>query len=102
MAPPRKLVVVVDGEPMVEDEARAFWGRFSAWMEEHQGDLAGFARGEGYTSVQPAVSGGAPILLVSRTAAQAPYGHARPIDEPRPQPARGAGARAGRKKRPGR
>lgn len=67
------LSVVVDGAPMPEDEARAFWQRFSAWMEEHPGDLAGFAAAEGYASVHPRVDGGRPVLVASRTAAQRPY-----------------------------
>ena len=38
------LLAFIDGTPLAEAEARALWQRFSAWMEEHAGDLAGFAR----------------------------------------------------------
>ena len=67
------LGVFIDGEPMPRDEARAFWGRFSAYMEEHKGDLAGFARQEGFASVHPAMKDGQAVLLASRSAAQKPY-----------------------------
>jgi hypothetical protein len=67
------LRVVVDGEPMPVEEAIAFWKRFSAWMDEHQGDLGGFAKSEGLASVQPEMHSGAPVLVASRTAAQKPY-----------------------------
>jgi hypothetical protein len=67
------LRVLVDGEPLPTDEAIAFWKRFSAWMEEHPGDLAGFARGEGLASVHPEMHEGAPVLSASRTAQQRPY-----------------------------
>jgi hypothetical protein len=67
------LRVLVDGEPMPTEEAIAFWKRFSAWMDEHQGDLGGFAKSEGFASVQPEMHSGAPVLVASRTAAQTPY-----------------------------
>jgi hypothetical protein len=70
------LRVLVDGEPMAEDLARAFWARFSAWMEEHKGDLGGFAREEGLTSVQPEMHPGGPVLIASRSAPQGSYGPA--------------------------
>jgi len=69
----RRLAVVVDGVPLPDAEARAFWERFSAWMEEHRGDLAGFAAAEGFSSVHPGIDGGCPVLQVSRTAPQRPY-----------------------------
>lgn len=67
------LSVTVDGEPMEPDAARAFWKRFSDHMDAHKGDLAGFAKAEGFASVHPAVGADGPILVVSRTAPQAPY-----------------------------
>ena len=59
-APPKVggLGVIVDGQPMPPDEAREFWGRFSAHMEDNKGDLAGFAKREGYASVHPAMREG--------------------------------------------
>jgi hypothetical protein len=70
------LRVLIDGSAMPEDQGRAFWGRFSAWMEEHKGDLAGFAKAEGFASVQPELHGGEPVLVVSRTGSQKPYASA--------------------------
>jgi hypothetical protein len=67
------LVARVDGVALAEEEARALWLRFSAWMEEHRGDLAGFAAQEGYASVHPSVENGRPVLLASHTASQRPY-----------------------------
>lgn len=81
-----RLSVIVDGTPMPDAEARAFWERFSAHMEEHKGDLAGFARAEGFASVHPEMRGGAPVLIVSRTAAQRAYANA---------PQRGGGSGSG-------
>jgi hypothetical protein len=71
-----KLRVLVDGSPMPEAEARGFWERFSAHMEAHQGDLEGFARSEGFTSVKPVVGEDGPELHASRTTPQAPYRNA--------------------------
>ncbi|HEY8079501.1 MAG TPA: hypothetical protein VIF62_35465 [Labilithrix sp.] len=69
----RGLVVLVDGAPMPEAEARAFWQRFSDWMEEHPGDLGGFAKQEGYASVHPGVEKGQPVLRASKRDPQRPY-----------------------------
>jgi hypothetical protein len=69
----RRLSVLVDGVPLPEAEAIAFWDRFSTWMEDHRGDLAGFAAQEGYASVHPGVDGDRPVLRASKTAGQRPY-----------------------------
>ena len=74
----RRLAVLVDGAPLPEEEAHALWERFSAWMDEHRGDLAGFAAREGYASVHPGVDGDRPVLHASKTAAQGPYASAKP------------------------
>ena len=70
---PRRLAVLVDGAPLPDAEAVALWDRFSTWMEEHRGDLAGFAAQEGYASVHPGVDGDRPVLRASKTAGQRPY-----------------------------
>jgi hypothetical protein len=67
------LSVVLDGQPLPTEEGLAFWKRFSAWMDEHPGDLAGFAKSEGLASVHPEMHDGAPVLVASRTGAQKPY-----------------------------
>lgn len=99
----RALAVLVDGEEMPEAEGRALWERFSTWMEEHKGDLLGFAKSEGFASVHPGVLGGRPVLRASRTAAQQAYAPVRedagaakgprPAGEkPRPQGRQGGGS----------
>lgn len=84
--PPSKgrsnLGVLVDGVALPEEDARALWERFSAWMEEHRGDLAGFAAREGFASVHPGVEAGRPVLLASKSAAQRPYGPATSVAQP--------------------
>jgi hypothetical protein len=67
------LRVLIDGEPLPDEEAIAFWKRFSAWMDEHPGDLAGFAGSESLKSVVPEMHSGAPVLVASRSAPQKPY-----------------------------
>jgi hypothetical protein len=74
---------LVDGEPLPNQEAIAFWKRFSEWMDEHPGDLGGFARTEGLSSVQPQMHDGTPVLVASRTAPQPPYGVAPKKKAPR-------------------
>jgi hypothetical protein len=68
-----KLEVLVDGVALPEAEARAMWGRFSAYLDAHKGDLAGFAKQEGFASVHPETHGGKPVLVASKTAPQKPY-----------------------------
>ncbi|MDP9034659.1 MAG: hypothetical protein M3O50_07605 [Myxococcota bacterium] len=67
------LRVLIDGASLPDAEARALWKRFSDWMEEHPGDLGGFASAEGLASVHPEMQGSAPVLVGSHTAAQRPY-----------------------------
>ena len=71
-----KLTVRVDGVVMADEDARAFWARFSEHMETNKGDLAGFARAEGFASVRPTLGPDGPELVVSRTAPQQPYARA--------------------------
>ena len=87
------LRVLVDGASLPDGEARTLWKRFSDWMEAHPGDLGGFAAAEGLASVHPAMQGGSPVLVASRTAPQRPYSSAATGGEP-------DGARGG--KRPSR
>jgi hypothetical protein len=69
----RTLLVRVDGELLPEKDSRELWGRFSAYMEEHRGDLGGFAKQEGFLSIRPSFEDGAAILLASHSEAQVPY-----------------------------
>ncbi len=90
-----RLGVLVDGQPMPPDEARTFWGRFSAYMEEHKGDLAGFAKQEGFASVHPAMKEGVATLLASRTSVQRPYAPVRQGDGDGGAPGSGKEKRGG-------
>ena len=68
-----RLKVLVDGVAMPEEQARGFWKRFSAHMEANKGDLAGFAKAEGFASVHLTMGPGGAELHVSRDAPQKPY-----------------------------
>ena len=70
------LRVLIDGSPLVDQDAAALWRRFSAWMDEHPGDLAGFAQSEGFASVHPELHRGDPVLIASRVAPQRSYTNA--------------------------
>jgi hypothetical protein len=67
------LKVQIDGVPLGDEEARAFWKRFSDHMEDHKGDLAGFAASEGLASVRPEMDAGNAVLVGSRTGVQQAY-----------------------------
>jgi len=97
-----RLAVVVDGAPLPEAEAVAFWDRFSRWMEEHRGDLAGFATQEGYASVHPGVDGDRPVLRASKTAGQRPYAPVRAGNDHPSESAGGSAARQNGPPKPGR
>ncbi|MGD0676643.1 MAG: hypothetical protein ABSC94_14585 [Polyangiaceae bacterium] len=95
------LIVIVDGARLPDGEARAFWQRFSRWMEEHVADLAGFAAAEGLASVRPEVHGALPALVASRSAAQSPYATAvkQPAGGPVAATANGDGRRPAARRR---
>ncbi len=67
------LSVKIDGKLLPDEDGRAFWARFSSWMDAHPGDLGGFARSEGLASVHPEMHDGGPVLVGSRTAPQRAY-----------------------------
>lgn len=73
----KALAVVVDGTKLPEAEGRAFWERFSAYMEAHRGDLAGFAKNEGFASVHPEMGKDGAVLVASKTATQKAYATAK-------------------------
>ena len=58
------LAAVVDGAPLAEAEARELWKEFSAHMDEHQGDMAGFAKKKSWQSVAPEYRKGQAVLVV--------------------------------------
>ncbi|XXT20477.1 hypothetical protein WME94_02755 [Sorangium sp. So ce429] len=61
------LAASIDGAPLSEEEARDLWTRFSRHMDEHRGDMAGFARENGYVSVTPTFEHGRALLVVRTT-----------------------------------
>ena len=78
-----RLAVVIDGVPLADDDAaRALWTKFSQHMDEHQGDLAGFAKLCGYVSVKPEARKGQAVLVIE-TRAQPQASERAPRPEPR-------------------
>ncbi|XXX77749.1 hypothetical protein WMF30_03105 [Sorangium sp. So ce134] len=75
------LAASIDGAPLPDEEARDLWTRFSRYMDEHRGDMAGFARENGYVSVTPTFDRGRALLVIRTTEA--------PPERPAP---RGGGA----------
>ncbi len=59
-----RLVVLVDGAPFDPEAGRALWTEFSAHMDAHQGDMAGFAALKGWQSVAPEYRQGKAVLVV--------------------------------------
>lgn len=104
--PKSRLAVTIDGTRLSDDEARALWERFSDWMEDHRGDLAGFAAAEGLASIHPGVDGGLPVLIGSKTdTTQRPYAPARSVAQGGPsssQVKNSLGGSPDRRKRTGR
>jgi hypothetical protein len=90
--------VIVDGVPLPEEEARIFWARFSE-QDAHAGDLAGFARTEGFASVHPEAQRGVAVLVVSRSEAQRPYGAKDSSGSTHGSPGHQSGGRRGKKRR---
>ncbi|MBL9021741.1 MAG: hypothetical protein JNL21_06050 [Myxococcales bacterium] len=60
-----RLAVLLDGKPLAEDEARTLWQAFSVHMDEHEGDLTGFAAQKGWSSVKPEYRAGQAVLVVT-------------------------------------
>ena len=80
-----RLLALIDGVALPDEEGRALWREFSAHMDEHRGDMAGFAKKKGWVSVSPEHRGGKAVLLVRTTAAPPQPAEApRPAAKPRP------------------
>ncbi|MCC6555003.1 MAG: hypothetical protein IT372_18700 [Polyangiaceae bacterium] len=98
-----RLAATVDGAALPDDEARALWTDFSRHMDEHRGDMAGFAKLRGWSSVTPTHQGGRAVL-VARTQEGPPAPAPRPPQPQRPGPASprpggGGGAKKGKRRR---
>jgi len=101
------LVVLKDGAPLPEDEARALWTEFSEHMELVRGDMAGFARSHGWVEVRPEYRRGQAVLIVSTTpeaAAKAAPPPPPPPPPPKPKAAapKPGGTKGGAKPKPAR
>jgi len=94
-----QLDAMVDGVAVPEATARELWRKFSAYMEEHRGDLGGFAQAEGFVSVHPRSEGGRAVLVLSRTAMQEPYGSVAKVAAPPTAKSSGGGGSGPRKRR---
>jgi hypothetical protein len=64
-APQSRLAVLLDNRPLPDDEARTLWQEFSRHMDEHEGDLSGFAKQKGWSSVKPEHRQGRAVLVVT-------------------------------------
>jgi hypothetical protein len=99
-----RLAVLVDGALLDEEAGRALWVEFSAHMEANRGDMAGFAKLKGWTSVAPEYRQGKAVLVVRTGAAVAasaePKRSAAPASaEPRRRAAPASGAPKGKRKK---
>lgn len=89
-----RLIAVVDGVPLAPEDARKLWERFSAHMEAHQGDFAGFAQREGYQAASVDVVMGRPTLTLAsqpqpaepRKKGKKPWAKRKPGDRRRRKP----------------
>jgi hypothetical protein len=65
-----RLLALVDGVALPEEEGKALWREFSEHMDANRGDMAGFAKLKGWVSVAPEYRGGKAVLVVKTTAAK--------------------------------
>ncbi|TKD08933.1 hypothetical protein [Polyangium fumosum] len=86
-AQPGNLAALVDGVALPEEEARDLWKRFSEWMGEHRGDMAGFAKASGFAQITPEYRGGRAVLVAYTK---------EPPPAPPPKKPAGKGSGAGR------
>lgn len=90
-----------DGIDLPKTEALAVWQKFSAWMDAHPGDLAGFAEEIGAKSVRPTLDVRGPVLLISGSEVQQAYGSAEGMAAaPASRASRASTASAGSSSRP--
>lgn len=90
------LVVLKDGEPLPDDEARALWTEFSEYMELTRGDMPGFAKNHGWTEVRPEYRKGQAVLIVSTTP-EAAAKAAPPPPKPKAAPPKQGGGGGGKR-----
>jgi hypothetical protein len=84
-----RLVALVDNVPLDPEAGRALWTEFSAHMDAHEGDMAGFAKAKGWVSVAPEYRQGKAVLVVKTGApitARAPRATPHPTPAAKPKP----------------
>jgi hypothetical protein len=57
------LAALVDGVALSGDAARDLWKKFSDYMGEHRGDVAGFAKNNGFVRIAPEYRNGKAVLV---------------------------------------
>lgn len=57
--------MLIDGKALDDEPARALWVEFSAYMDTHESDFAGFAKLKGWHSVKTEHRAGRAVLVVS-------------------------------------
>jgi hypothetical protein len=82
-----KLAGIIDGVTMTDDAAKLLWKEFSEHMDANRGDMIGYAKKRGWSSVLPEYRGGKAVLIVKTTAnARGPAPVAAPQKaKPKPQ-----------------
>ena len=100
-----RLAAEIDGAPLPEDKAREIWTKFSEHMDEHRGDMTGFAKLHGYARVSPEARRGQAVLVIQTTEGAARPQPARPPGDNRaptqkPRPAQPPPPQGGGGKRP--
>lgn len=83
------LCAVLDGDPLPPDEARDLWTRFSAYMDENQGDFAGFAAALGFVEAKVGMVDGQPTLQLRSKGGAAGASKTQPSPAKRTKPKRG-------------
>lgn len=57
------LAAIVDGAVLPGEQARELWKKFSDYMGEHRGDVAGFAKASGFVRIAPEYRNGKAVLV---------------------------------------
>ena len=57
------LAALVDGVALPGEQARELWKKFSDYMGEHRGDVAGFAKTAGFVQIAPEYRNGKAVLV---------------------------------------
>jgi hypothetical protein len=78
------LAVRIDGKELSPEEARALWQEFSAHLDEHTLDFAGFAKKKGWTSIKPEHRDGRALLVVDSGQSPKPQPQSRQPQKPLP------------------